>query len=310
MNRVTLQILENNPTLEVLIRRILWKCSGIKDFIAEKFSLSVDGKVDQPNRKLWELVKEEIRSYGIEKGSILLVHSSMDGMQKTGASAQEIIDFLLEVVGEEGTLVFAAYPKCKKYKNNSEALYYDPKRTVSWTGLLPNVFCKYEGVVRSEFPYNTLAAKGPHAQAMMQDNLLGDTSQGKHSSWKYLVDHHAKTLFLGVSAALSCTMMNYPEDALEDEWYVKDWYYHQKYIIKKDGELIEKVIRERYPEWYRFYAMFHSEKWLKENNFLISKEFEDVYVGYTQDMYPLAEKLLSDGRQRKSVYRIPKKYWK
>ena len=310
MNKATLFILEHNPSLEIVIRRFLWRFTGIKEFINEHFSLSVGSKKNEVNPKLWEQVKEQIRNYNIQKGDILLVHSSMDGLVKTGVSAKEVIDFLLELLGEEGTLVFAAYPKCKPYKDDETVLYYDPKKTISWTGMLPNVFCRYPGVERSPFPYNSLAAKGPHAKAMMEHNLLDDTSQAEHSAWKYCVDHHAKMLFLGVSAALSCTMMNYPEDALGEEWYVKDWYDEKKYAIKQGDNILFKTIRERNLKWYQFYAMFHSEYWMLQHGFLEKAILDDVYVGYTADMYTLAEELLRLGRQKKSVYRIPKKYWK
>lgn len=310
MGKLLVHILENFPVLEVWIRCFLWRFPRIKAKIAKMHSENKQGKHMETDYSIWEDIKKEIESYGIKNGDILLVHSSMDGLAKTGVSPTEVIDFLLNCVGDEGTLVFASYPKCKPFNGNADVLLYDPKRTVSWTGLLPNVFCKYEGVVRSEYPYNTLAAKGKHAEDMMKDNLMDDVSQGQHSAWKYCVDHHAKILYLGVSAALSCTMMNYPEDALGEQWYVDHWYHTQKYVIKSHGELIEKEIRERDSEWYRYYAMFHSEVWLKKNGFLKSREYKGVYVGFTENMFELAEKLLGMGLMKKSVYRIPKRYWK
>lgn len=310
MGKLILFTLERCPWLEILIRRFLWRFPGIKMWIQKKHSDRGKAKCIERDLLIWEKIKCQISEYQIKKGDILLVHSSMDGLAKTGASPQEVIDFLLELLGQDGTLVFASYPKCKPYLGNEDILYYDPKRTLSWTGMLPNVFCRYEGVVRSAFPYNSLAAKGKYAEIMMKNNLLDDTSQAKHSAWQFCVEHHAKILYLGVSAALSCTMMNYPEDALGDRWYVKDWYGLQKYAIKQEEDIIFKTIRERKPEWYRFYAMFHSEYWMLKNDFLVKAVLGDVYVGFTENMYELAEKLLELGEKGKSVYRIPKKYRK
>lgn len=310
MGKLILLLLERCPWLEVAVRRFLWRFPAIKQFIANAHSEKRQVKTIKTDPAIWERVKEKIKGYPIEKGDILLVHSSMDGLAKTGVSAKEVIDFLLELLGEEGTLVFAAYPKCKPYREEKEVLYYDPKRTLSWTGMLPNVFCKYDGVVRSEFPYNTLAAKGKYASEMMKDNLLDDTSQAEHSSWQFCVEHHAKILYLGVSAALSCTMMNYPEDALGEAWYVKDWYGTQRYAIKSGDGIVYKTIKERHSDWYRFYAMFHSERWMIQNDFLTRNEIEGVYVGFTENMHGLAQELLRLGRQGRSVYRIPKKYRK
>ncbi len=310
MGKLILFILERCPWLEVIIRRFLWTFPQIKRWIQDKHSNKRTHRHVDKNPIIWEKVKQQICEYNIKKGDILLVHSSMDGLAKTGVSAREVIDFLLELLGQEGTLVFAAYPRCKPYQGDENILYYDPERTVSWTGLLPNVFCKYENVIRTEFPYNSLAAKGKYAAEMMKNNLLDDTSQAAHSAWQFCVEHHAKILYLGVSAALSCTMMNYPEDALGDKWYVKDWYGIQKYAIKQGQDIIFKTIRERKTEWYRFYAMFHSEYWMLKNHFLVKAEPGGVYVGFTENMYELAEKLLELGEKGKSVYRIPKKYRK
>lgn len=310
MGKLILFILERCPWLEIIIRRFLWRFPKIKKFISDHHSNAA--RLDQSEKRpeIWEKVKQRICGYNIKKGDILLVHSSMDGLAKSGVSPKEVIDFLLELLGEEGTLVFAAYPKCKPYQGNADVLYYDPKRTLSWTGMLPNVFCKYKGVVRSEFPYNSLAAIGKYADEMMKDNLLDDTSQASHSAWQFCIGHHAKILYLGVSAAMSCTMMNYPEDALGEDWYVKDWYGTQKYAIKREDDVIFKTIKERCPDWYRFYAMFHSEYWMIKNKLLIKDEIEGVYIGFTENMYELADELLKLGRQGKSVYRIPKRYRK
>ena len=314
MNKLELSILEKCPDIEIMIRCFLHKHVELKDKIQQNNGLGISGnseKNDSIVTESWIDVKKQIESYGVKKGDFLLVHSSMDGLAACGVSAKEVVDYLIDLLGNEGTLVFAAYPKCKPDKEDPQVLYYDPKRTMSWTGLLPNVFCRYQGVIRSEYPYNSLAARGHHAEEMMKGNLDDDLSQGTHSAWHYLVEHHAKILYLGVSAAMSCTMFNYPEDALGEQWYVKNWYNVQKYKIKRyDGSIVEKTIRERDPEWYRYYAMFYSEVWLKKNSFLRSSYVDGIYVGVTDDSCELAERLLDDARNHKSVYRIPRKYWK
>ena len=77
---------------------------------------------------------------------------------------------------------------------------------------------------------------------------------------------------------MSCTMMNYPEDALGEKWYVDQWYYEQKYAIKIGDDIVYKTIKERYPDWYRFYAMFYSETWMRKNDFLKRKVIDGVCI--------------------------------
>lgn len=310
MGKLLVFILERCPWLEVIVRRFLWKFPMVKRWIQDRHANRSRGSREKTNPDLWKKVRKQILDYPIHKGDILLVHSSMDGLAQSGVSPKEVLDFLLELVGQEGTLVFAAYPKCGAYQGKDEILYYHPKKTLAWTGMLPNVFCRYPDVIRSEFPYNSLAAKGRYAKEMMKDNLLDDTSQAGHSAWQFCIDHHAKILYLGVSAALSCTMMNYPEDALGSEWYVKDWYHTQKYAIQHADQVIFKETRERDPDWYRFYTMFYSEYWMVKHGFLVKNEPDGIYVGFTPDMHDLAKELLHQARQGRSVYRIPRKYWK
>ena len=90
-------------------------------------------------------IAKDAASLGIEKGDILLVHSSLRSLG--GASAEEVVNGLLLALGEEGTLVFPtlSYMNCNPNKPNFD--YYETKSNV---GYLPEYFrTQVKGVVRS-----------------------------------------------------------------------------------------------------------------------------------------------------------------
>lgn len=303
------KVFEICPTTEIAIRCVLHRFPKLKGK-ALKVLHRTNSKKDVPSKENWEAVREYLCKLEINDGDILLVHSSIDGLGSCDVSNREILDVLERIVGENGTLVFAAYPECK-YDDQLGGYYYDPKRTLAWTGMLPNVFIRRKGVTRSEFPLQTLAAKGKHAEQMMKGNLLATTAQGPKTAWEYCVNNNVKILYLGVEACQSCTMMNYPEDVLgPDEWPIKDWYYEQTYFIKTDNGLVEKKLLHRDDEYYRYYRMAYSEKWLRDNGFLTVAYPGGVYVGFTKNGGELGRRLVSEAKNGRLLYMIPRKYWK
>ena len=303
------KIFEYVPSLEIAIRCFLHRFPGLK-----KKALAMmrrrGSKTVKPSRKNWEAVRDYLHTLDLSDGDILLVHSSMDGLSGCDVSGKEILDTLEEMMGEKGTLVFAAYPECE-LDEELDGYRYDPKRTMAWTGMLPNVFIRRKGVIRSAFPLQTLAAKGPDAEAMMKDNLEARTAQGPHTAWEYCVEHNVKILYLGVEACQSCTMMNYPEDVLGPEnWPIKDWYYPQTYFIKTDNGVVKKEVLHRDDEYYRYYRMAYSERWLRDNGFLEAANPGGVYVGFTKNGGDLGRRLVEEARNGRLLYQVPGKYWK
>jgi len=255
-------------------------------------------------------IYDYIKGLGINKGDILIVHSSMEGLKNAGVEPEEIIDFLLDLVGESGTLVIPTFPiQNLKYDPNKEIIY-NPKRSLCWTGMIPNKFLKYPGVVRSSFPYNSLAALGSEAELMMSNNLEGDTPHGKNSSWYFCITHHAKILYLGVNIAECNTMLHVVEDYYDNEWPIKNWYETQNYSIKIGNEIIKKSIRVCDGKWVKYNICYNYNGKLKKAGLMNESTIDGVIVGYTPDSYSVFKKMLDEVKQGKIRYLIPKKYWK
>jgi aminoglycoside 3-N-acetyltransferase len=230
----------------------------------------------------------------------------MDGLRTTGASASKVIDGLLDILGEEGTLAVPTFPLYidERRKISKDTIRcgapgvihtYNPSTTIAWTGVIPNKFLTYPGVVRSRFPVNTLAAKGPLAAEMMKHNLEGHEPLpcGNNSSWKFCSDNHAKILCLGVPAHHSLTMIHVAEDILDDRWPVKDWYYRRRYIIKDGDRCCEVEIRERHPRWAQYISEYTLRKDLIKAGLLKVKNVQGICMEFIGDSDALVKFLLS-----------------
>ena len=315
MDRIAEKIFTKYPITEVWVRRIYAKVRELKPIkqFAKRFvgnKIETDGKIDVTCTP--EQLFCCVEKYGIQKGDILIVHSSMDTLCKANLSAKKTIDWLLALVGEEGTLVMPAFPHFTEKENidGEDAEVYDVKRTLAWTGMLPNLFLRYPGVIRSEWPCNPLAAKGSHAAEMMCDNLNAPVSQGRGTSWNYCAEHHAKVLFLGVKPFHSLSESHIAEDYMYEEWPIDNWYIEQKYVIKKGKERFPLTLKKRDPRWATYLTEYRNAEQLRNSGMLQEDDFCDIPIGFIADLKDFVDKFIVNIQNGELGYRIPKRYWK
>lgn len=312
-DRLVYKLFEYSRLSEVLFRKFISKHRRVKKFANDIFNR--DKVVDKGltlKKGQWEIFKKSIVRYGIKNGDVVLIHSSMFGLYSLGVSVDEILDFFEELIGREGTLIFPTYPDLERMKCENGVYLYDPKKTVPWTGALPKRFLRREGVIRSKFPHNTLAAKGKYAEEMMKKNLDGKVySQGTDSSWEFAINHNVKILYLGVEAATSCTIVHYTEDQLADEWPIDKWYQEHKYrIVLDDGSSCLYTTKERDNNWFNYYCMYNTAYQLKKKGYLKEYDADGIYIGIMDNVKEMTDYLLNNARNNELLYRIPKKYFK
>jgi len=245
-----------NPNIELVVRKIYWRYINI--FGNTKTKRKDIKSLNE--KKNFQRILSHLNCLGIDKGSLLLVHSSFKALEGFKKEPLEIINALLETIGETGTLAMPAIRKYKEEPSRKDYLNkdltgimctYDLKKTKIWTGLLPFYMMKMPQAVISRFPINSMVAVGALAKAMMEKNLDGDfpTPCGKNSSWKFCLDNDAFIIGLGIDLTHSLTMIHVAEDCKEDDWPIKNWYRERIFkIIDKDYEEIKKV-KERFPAW-------------------------------------------------------------
>ena len=124
------------------------------------------------------LVKD-FKNIGVTDGMVLLVHSSLSSIGWISGGAVAAIIALEEVLGKEGTLIMPTHSGdlsdpakwenppvpidwCEEIRKTMPV--FDPALTPTrGVGVIPEVFRKQEGVLRSEHPQVSFAARGKNA---------------------------------------------------------------------------------------------------------------------------------------------------
>lgn len=312
MKGMLLKLMEYFPLLEVWAQCVYAglgqkQRAKIKKYVKEKGSTPKE-KVSIPE------IMTELKKMGIEKGDILMIHSSMDGLKSLSGSPAELLSAIMELLGEEGTLAMAAFPH---YKDNDvcevegkKYIIYDVKRTGVSTGLLPMVFCKMRGVKRSECPMNTVAVWGKHAEEMLQNEDKSDLVHGECSAWHYLAKSHAKILYLGLKVIEADTIVHVAEDIMDEDWPIAHWYEEQNYIIKDRNREKNRTFRIRNGYWHRYFTAQYSGRLMRKHNFIESRDYKGITLEMIKDAGEYVEFLMHQAQKGKLLYRIPRKYYK
>ena len=161
---------------------------------------------------LKEDIARQLRKVGLEQGDTVMVHTSLKRMGYVCGGAQTVIEALIEVVGDTGTILMptqswknldpeegvhweADEADWQKIRDNWPA--YDKHLTPTNTmGAVAEMFRKYPGSLRSDHPARSVCAWGKNAAYLTEkhdfSNIFGDGSPiGK------LYELDGKVLLLG-----------------------------------------------------------------------------------------------------------------
>lgn len=249
-----------SPRIEVLLRKLYWY--NVKWL--KRFNPFANNGIVETQAKTCEFdeVIDCIRKMGVGEGALLVVHSSYDALATTGLSPKEIVEKLIELVGDTGTLAMPVIRHYIEEPGPTEMLHadlgkivcrYDVKRTVVSSGLLPMYLKKRSDAMISHHPLNPLCAVGPLAKEMMEHNLDGESPapHGPNSSWKFCYDHNAIVLWLGVDSEHYNTMIHVSDEAMGNwPWSDEEWYDKRKFIlVDEEKNESEITVKERKQKW-------------------------------------------------------------
>ena len=157
-------------------------------------------------------LKKDLVAGGVSEAEILFAHSSLSSLGWVCGGAQAVVEALVEVVSS-GTLVMPTFsgglsdpsdwehppvPESWWETIRAEMPAFDPEVTpVGSVGMIPEVFRKWPGVVRSSHPIVSFAALGPDSEFIVKNHPL-DFPLGEDSPLARLYELEAKVLLLGV----------------------------------------------------------------------------------------------------------------
>ena len=158
----------------------------------------------------------DLKNIGIKRGDILCVHSSLRSIGNVDGGANTLIDALLDVVGEGGTILMPVFSY--SFVGNKDAQPFDIKNTGSKTGLVTEIFRKRKGTKRSNHPTHSVAASGKLAEELISYHCQ-TTALGIESPFHKMAKAGGKVLLIGVDFN-ACSLMHVGE--IISEVYYKD----------------------------------------------------------------------------------------
>jgi aminoglycoside 3-N-acetyltransferase len=155
----------------------------------------------------------DLQALGVRRGSVVLVHASMRSLGWVCGGTAAVVQALLDVLGDDGTLVVPTHtpensdPAAWRHPPVPESWWqvirdetpgFDPAVTPSrWMGVIAEAVRTWPGARRSNHPHTSFAAVGPAADQVVSghrlDGMLGESSPLGHL---YALD--GDVLLLGV----------------------------------------------------------------------------------------------------------------
>ncbi len=158
-------------------------------------------------------IVDALKNVGLQAGDSVMVHTSLGKLGYVCGGAQTVIEALIEVVGDEGTIMMPTQswknldPKAGVHWLADEADWdkirenwpaYDKAITPTNTmGAVAEMFRSWPGAIRSDHPARSVAAWGKHAAYLTENHDLSNIF-GEGSPIGKLYELDGKVLLLGV----------------------------------------------------------------------------------------------------------------
>ena len=125
----------------------------------------------------------------------IMVHSSMKAIGEVDGGADTVVDAFMEYF-KDGLFMTPTHTWAQM---SSEYATFDPETEPACVGIIPNVFRKRPGVVRSLHPTHSIAAYGKGAAEYILGEENATTPCPPGGCWDRLRKINAKILLLGVT---------------------------------------------------------------------------------------------------------------
>lgn len=142
----------------------------------------------------YKILKEDLCAIGIRRGDSVLIHSSYKSMGGLDGGIQTLVDALLSVIGDNGTLIV---PTLTYSYVTPEKPVFDFTKTPSCVGAISEYVRCMNGAERSVHPTHSCAAIGYNASFYVKGHEIDRTPVGNNSPFYKLRQLGGKVLMLG-----------------------------------------------------------------------------------------------------------------
>jgi len=249
---------------ELVGKQIYWRTPGLRPWVRRRLAR----RRIAPQIARREQLKEYLRQIGVVEGALVMAHTSTSGLRLSEseedrptasnmvATANRLIDDLLELIGPSGTLMMPTHAPYQQNepRDSSEPIRYDPASTPTDVGLANELFRRRPGVLRSLYPFNMVSAVGPLAEELLRDNLNDSKPlpHGVDSPYYRFCQRNGLVVSVGVPLGQCLTLVHAAEDARDSQWPVKYFFKEIDYIVRIGGRDRRVTIRRQRPEYTMF----------------------------------------------------------
>ena len=184
--------------------------------------------------ELYRILLKGLNILGIHEGDTILVHSSLGSLGKYENKAGIVVGVLLELLGENGTLLM---PTLSYETVTEENPVFNLEETPSCVGGLTEYFRSLSNVKRSLHPTHSVCCMGKNTDYYIEGHCNDNTPCGENSPFRKLKDQRGKILFLGCSLNANTSMHGVEELSKPKYLFGKELEYTLKSI---NGETIKK----------------------------------------------------------------------
>ncbi len=205
------------------------------------------------NGEIWtkdDLIAQ-LQTIGIEKGDVLLVHSSLSKIGFIENGPKDFVEALLESVGSEGHVLMPNSPNASFQLDYIQQLsLFDVQNDVSKLGAITEYFRKLPNAIRSEHPTEPVSCVGPNAAFFVGNHFGNITPYNENSPFFKVSQMNGKILYVGVTLDNAGTNLHTLEDAISD---FKFPVYHEEIFDVKiksiDGTIKSMQTKVHNPVW-------------------------------------------------------------
>jgi aminoglycoside 3-N-acetyltransferase len=199
--------------------------AGMSRLLGERLKRAVKTKLNEAKKRVVSRLlgyggtqlKARLRAAGVCESDTLLVHSNFKPDSGFQGGPLDIVNALLELVGERGNLLMVSIPfRGTAYDYLSQGKVFNVNKTISMMGLITEMFRRRKGTLRSLHPTHPVLAYGKDARWLVADHERCLYPCGPGSPFEKFRQLKGKLLFFDVSFR-SITFFHYVEDVLRDQ---------------------------------------------------------------------------------------------
>ena len=187
-----------------------------------------------------ESLKKQLTAMGLTGEETILIHSSMKAIGETQKGAETVLDALMEFF-EKGLLLLPTHT----WKTiNAENPVFDVDNEPACVGILPNLFLKRPGVIRSLHPTHSMAGYGKDAASYLAGEEMHNTPCTPGGCYDRLRSCGGKVLLVGVGHERN-TFIHSVEEVLNVPHRLSDKPMKLQ-IVMPDGSIKDSYMRKHY----------------------------------------------------------------